>query len=195
MPSEEDQTQVRVAWLYHMEGLTQAEVAERLKITRLRVNRLLFEARANGVVNISLNSPLVDCVRLERALARDWGLKDAVVVPTPQQLDLVPPIIGRAAGEYLGRLFDKLRPRGFGVGWGATLRETIRHVRTSRHPKLVVSSMMGGSPTVPSSTPLRRPATWRAGSARSVITLRHPSMPEPRIAGHHPGARRVPGGV
>jgi lsr operon transcriptional repressor len=144
MPSEEDQTQVRVAWLYHMEGLTQAEVAERLKITRLRVNRLLFEARANGLVNISLNSPLVDCVRLERALARDWGLKDAVVVPTPQQLDLVPPIIGRAAGEYLGRLFDKLRPRGFGVGWGATLRETIRHVRTSRHPKLVVSSMMGG---------------------------------------------------
>ena len=144
MANDDDQTQVRVAWLYYMEGLTQAEVAERLKITRLRVNRLLVEARANGLVNISLNSSLTDCISLEQALVKECGLKDAVIVPTPQHLDLVAPVIGRAAGAYLSRLLESKGVRGFGVGWGATLRETIRHVRPGRHPKLMVASMMGG---------------------------------------------------
>jgi lsr operon transcriptional repressor len=144
MRVEDDQTQVRVAWLYYMEGLTQAEVAGRVKITRLRVNRLLVEARASGLVNISLNSSLTGCIRLEQALVKECGLKDAVIVPTPQNRDLVAPVIGRAAGEYVSRVLESDRLRGFGVGWGATLRETIRHVRPGRHPKLVVSSMMGG---------------------------------------------------
>jgi lsr operon transcriptional repressor len=144
MPNDDDQTQVRVAWLYYMEGLTQAEVADRLKITRLRVNRLLVEARANGLVNISLNSSLAGCIRLEQALVKECRLKDAVIVPTPQHLDLVAPMIGRAAGEYLSRLLETKQLRGFGVGWGATLRETIRHVRPGHHPKLMVASMMGG---------------------------------------------------
>jgi lsr operon transcriptional repressor len=144
MPDDDDQTQVRVAWLYYMEGLTQAEVADRLKITRLRVNRLLVEARANGLVNISLNSSLAACIGLEQALVKACGLKDAVIVPTPQHLDLVAPMIGRAAGQYVSRLLESRKLRGFGVGWGATLRETIRHVRPSRQPKLMVASMMGG---------------------------------------------------
>jgi lsr operon transcriptional repressor len=144
MPSDDDQTQVRVAWLYYMEGLTQAKVAERLKITRLRVNRLLVEARAKGLVNISLNSALAGCIRLEQALVKECGLKDAVIVPTPQHVDLVAPMIGRAAGEYLSRLLETEQLRGFGVGWGATLRETIPHVRSGRNPKLAVASMMGG---------------------------------------------------
>jgi DNA-binding transcriptional regulator LsrR (DeoR family) len=144
MRVEDDQTQVRVAWLYYMEGLTQAEVAARLRVTRLRVNRLLVEARASGLVNISLNSSLTGCIRLEQELVKECGLKDAVIVPTPQQADFVAPVIGRAAGEYVSRLLESNTLRGFGVGWGATLRETIRHVRPGRHPKLVVSSMMGG---------------------------------------------------
>jgi lsr operon transcriptional repressor len=144
MPDEDDQTQVRVAWLYYMEGLTQAEVAGRLTITRLRVNRLLVEARAKGLVNISLNSALSDCIRLEQALVKECGLKDAVIVPTPQHRDLVAPVIGRAAGEHLSRLLETRKLRGFGVGWGATLRETIRHVRPGRYPKLDIASMMGG---------------------------------------------------
>ena len=37
----DDQVLVRVAWLYYMEGLTQDRIASRLRLTRLRVNRLL----------------------------------------------------------------------------------------------------------------------------------------------------------
>lgn len=141
---EEPQTQVRAAWLYYMEGLTQAEIAERLKMTRLRVNRLLVEARSSGLVNITINSRLESCVRLERALIAEYGLKDAIVVPSPADPGQISAQIGKAAGEFVSRIIEE-RPSGiFGVGWGSTLRETIRHIRAGQYRELAVTSMMGG---------------------------------------------------
>ncbi|WP_332682861.1 sugar-binding transcriptional regulator [Bosea sp. (in: a-proteobacteria)] len=141
---EDAQIQVRAAWLYYMEGLTQADIADRLKMTRLRVNRLLVEARGSGLVNIAINSRLESCVRLERALVEAFGLREAVVVPTPVDATQVPVQIGRAAGEFVSRIVEE-RPSGvFGVGWGGTLRETVRHIRPGQFPDLTVTSMMGG---------------------------------------------------
>ena len=141
---EEAQTQVRAAWLYYVEGLTQAEIAERLKMTRLRVNRLLVEARSSGLVNITINSRLESCVRLERALVAEFGLKDAVVVPSPADPEQVAAQIGKAAGDFVSRLIEESPSGIFGVGWGGTLRETIRHIRAGQYPGLTVTSMMGG---------------------------------------------------
>ncbi|MCP4564229.1 MAG: sugar-binding transcriptional regulator [Bosea sp.] len=141
---EDAQTQVRAAWLYYMEGLTQAEIADRLKMTRLRVNRLLVEARGSGLVNITINSRLESCVRLERALVETFGLQDAVVVPTPDDLAQVSAQIGRAAGEFVSRIIEERQSGVFGVGWGSTLRETIRHIRPGQFRELDVTSMMGG---------------------------------------------------
>ena len=80
----EKQTEVRAAWLYFMEGLTQAEIARRLGTTRLRINRILVDARRNGLVGITLNSELASCVEVEQQLIRDFKLKAAIVVPTPK---------------------------------------------------------------------------------------------------------------
>jgi lsr operon transcriptional repressor len=141
---DDAQTQVRAAWLYYMEGLTQAEIADRLKMTRLRVNRLLVEARGNGLVNITINSRLEGCVRLERALVEELGLREAVVVPTPAKAEQVHALIGQAAGEFISRLIEEQPSGVFGIGWGGTLRETIRHVRSGQYPGMKVTSMMGG---------------------------------------------------
>ena len=46
---EEERFLVRVAWACEIEGLTQAEAADRFGVTRLRVNRSLAEARARAV--------------------------------------------------------------------------------------------------------------------------------------------------
>jgi lsr operon transcriptional repressor len=141
---EDDQPAVRAAWLYYMEGLTQDRVAEQLGMTRLRVNRLLGEARASGLVGITINSRLASCLELEGELKRVCGLRDAVIVPTPDDPALVPVMLGRAAGEFLSRHLEANRVRGIGVGWGATLREAIRFVKPGKWPSLNVNSMMGG---------------------------------------------------
>ena len=140
----EDQVAVRVAWLYYMESQTQDRIAAQLGLTRLRVNRLLAEARGNGLVSIKINSRLESCLRTEDDLKERCGLRDAVIVPTPQNTDLIPELLGRAAGDYISRHLETNRVRGLGVGWGATLREAIRHVRPGRRPDMNVNSMMGG---------------------------------------------------
>ena len=144
MSEDDEQLRVRVAWLYFMEGLTQADIAGKLGITRLRANRLLGEARESGLVNIQVNARLADCVELERQLVQETGLKDAVVVPTPADQDQIAPVLGRATAEYLARHLGETRVRGLGIGWGTTLRETIRHLRADNFPELSINSMMGG---------------------------------------------------
>lgn len=142
--SEDKHLEVRAAWLYYMEGLTQAEIAQRLGTTRLRINRILVDARRNGLVDITLNAELASCVALEQALIRDFGLDAAVIVPTPGDQALVPVVLGRAAAHYVSHHLATHRVGGFGIGWGSTLREMVRHMRTGRYPDLCVNSMMGG---------------------------------------------------
>lgn len=142
--TEEHQTEVRAAWLYFMEGLTQAEIARRLGTTRLRINRILVDARRNGLVGITLNAELASCVELERQMVRDFKLKSAVIVPTPEDEAQVPVILGRAAAGFVSHHLENNRVRGLGIGWGSTLREMIRHMRAGRYPELWVSSLMGG---------------------------------------------------
>lgn len=142
--TEEHQTEVRAAWLYFMEGLTQAEIARRLGTTRLRINRILVDARRNGLVGITLNAELASCVELERELVREFKLESAVIVPTPDDEEQVPVILGRAAAGFLSHYLENKRVRRLGIGWGNTLREMIRHLGAARHPDLWVSSMMGG---------------------------------------------------
>jgi len=144
MTTAEDQTDIRAAWLYFMEGLTQAEIARRLGTTRLRINRILVDARRNGLVGITLNSELATCVALERELVRDFKLASAVIVPTPGDDEQLPAILGRVGVPLESHHLEQHAVRGFGIGWGRTLREMVRHMRTARYPDMCVNSMMGG---------------------------------------------------
>ena len=78
----DEQMAVRVVWHYFMEGRTQADIAQALSTNRLRVNRIINEARRSGLVTITLNSRLISCVELELNLAREFGLDRAIIVPT-----------------------------------------------------------------------------------------------------------------
>jgi len=144
MTSSDNSIEARVAWLYFMEGLTQADIAQKLGMTRLRVNRMLVDARTSGLVSITINSRFASCIELEHSLVKQFALKDAVIVPTPQDPDLVPVLLGQATGEYLSNVLETNKVSGLGLGWGGTLRETIRNMRSGRYPDLCINSMMGG---------------------------------------------------
>ncbi|MBV2185559.1 MAG: sugar-binding transcriptional regulator [Rhizobium sp.] len=135
---------VRASWLYHVEGLTQAQIGERMNLTRRRVNELLGEALDKGVVRISFSSPLAENVELEARLCRRFGLEDAVVAPTPSDPTHMHAVIGRAAAGFLDRLIQSRKPRSIGVGWGATLRETVQHMTGANEPEMRIRSLMGG---------------------------------------------------
>lgn len=140
----DDDLAVRIAWLYHMEGLTQAEIAGRLNITRLRVNRILTEARESGLVTVTVNAAETGCLDLEGALCRRFGLAEALVVPTPADPLLTADLVGQAAALALSRRIDAAPPTRLGIGWGSTLRAMVRHVRPAMRPDLTVYTLMGG---------------------------------------------------
>lgn len=138
----DEQRRTRIAWLYYVEGLTQAEIAERLGISRVKVVRDLQAGRQSGLVQIQINGRLASCVALESALERRFGLRQAVVVPTPQEPLHLHATLGVALGAWLS---DRIGPgQTVGVGWGRTLHWSVRALRRREVPGLTVVSLLGG---------------------------------------------------
>lgn len=116
-----EQLAVRVAWCYYALNMTQQEVASRLGITRVRVIRLLSEARRRGVVKISIESKLADNVELEHRLMKRFNLDFAEVVlgMTDDETELAE-VLGAAACAGISRWLRN--GMTLGVGWGVTLK-------------------------------------------------------------------------
>lgn len=137
-----DQTVARVVWYYYVGNLTQQEIADRLGLTRLRVNRIIGQARADGTVRVDLRVPLVDCVALGAQLAERFGLKAASVVPSlPDGLEQ-----RRVIGEEVAQMMDRLLGDNvsIGIGWGRTLRASLARLPRRALPRSFVVSLMGG---------------------------------------------------
>ena len=73
---------VRAAWLYYEDGLTQAQIASRLFVSRQTVGRLLESARQQGIVRIELDAAYLGAMRLATLVKEAFSLADAIVVPT-----------------------------------------------------------------------------------------------------------------
>lgn len=138
-----DQLMVRAAWLYHVEGLTQAQIAERMDLTRRRVNELLATALDQGVVRVNFSTPLAENIALETRLCARFGLEEAIVTSTPVDPKQMQAVIGRATAGFLDRLIQFRKPASLGVGWGTTLRETVEQMTSANAPDVKVRSMMG----------------------------------------------------
>jgi DNA-binding transcriptional regulator LsrR (DeoR family) len=131
---------LRVAWMYYAEDMTQGAIAEKLGIGRVTVTRLLADARALHEVSITLSREISDLPRLEIALERRFGLREAIVAPLsdPEADPTVP--IGAATGAFLsGFLQPDTR---IGVGWGRTLYSSLDFVGGGQVDTVV--SLLGG---------------------------------------------------
>ena len=133
-----------MAFAYHVEGLTQAEVAAKLGTTRLRVNRALAEARRIGLVRVTFNTAYAACAELEAALVARWGIDRAYVAPAPQDAGAVQTVVGAALGNLLSEVLARPALRRFGMSWGGTLNIATRFMEAMSRPDLEVISVMGG---------------------------------------------------
>lgn len=116
----------RICWHYFKEGQTQEAIAQRLGFTRKRINRILNEARSSGLVQITINSPEGACVELERRLVEAFGLRNALVVPSPAADIDVRAVVGAAAGQYVS---DHLADGGrLGINWGGTINAAAQNL-------------------------------------------------------------------
>ena len=87
--------------LHFLEGLTQAQIADRLGISHATVNRLIKRGRQLGLVEIKIKSPVEPLVDMEERLLALGGISRAVVVPTVSDN---PQTALQAVGEAAARL-------------------------------------------------------------------------------------------
>lgn len=71
----------QVGALYYIDGLTQAVIADRLRLSRPKVSRLLCAAREAGIVRIVVKPPRGVFAMLETELEARFGVREVRVVP------------------------------------------------------------------------------------------------------------------
>lgn len=97
----------RVTRLYYEHGLTHQEIADALGISRIRVTRLLAEARSTGLVQITV---LVDdsfFADEERELVSRYNLKQAWVAPRVADQSKADRSFAAVGAEALSSLIEK----------------------------------------------------------------------------------------
>ncbi len=192
MPHPRDNSMlVRAATLYYIDGLSQAEVADRIGVTRSNVSRVLSDARRLGIVEIHVHDPFGRADDLERRMRERYGLRECLVAPTGS-LDAALSRVGTLGASWL---VDHLPPRGaIAVSWGAAVQSLVDAVSTTEsHPDLEVLPLVGGLSNVDSTRDanvLVRSLAARLGSSHrrlyapavvESITTRDAILGEPAI--------------
>lgn len=133
----------KVAHAYYEDGLTQREIGQRLGLSRIKVSRLLQQARDERIVQITIVPSVDSNADLERALEKRYDLLEAVIV-TPDRYDQASVVsaLGVAAAANLVRCLEGNEI--VGLSWGTTLRAVIEALPVMNWPDLTVVQLLGG---------------------------------------------------
>jgi len=154
MPPEDDELTIRAAWYYYVGGLNQEMTANRLGLTRARVNKMLSEARESGLVSISIDHQRVGVLPIEDMLTRRFGLDFCISTPafgfdetSPADSEIRKQIafraVGVAAANHLKTLLAENETITIGTGWGRTIEQMTLHLAGVRAPHARFISVMG----------------------------------------------------
>lgn len=134
-----------ICWHYYANEMTQSEIAKRLKITRLRVNKAIQRAKEIGMVQINLTSPFISRIRLQEKIQETFNIKKVIVAPANREnYDYHTPS-GTALAEYLAKFLPEKPWKNIGISWGKTLLSAHRKMKHQNLPDLEFISMLGGT--------------------------------------------------
>lgn len=121
-----------VAEMYYLDGLTQAEIARQVGVTRSMVSRMITEARQQGIVHIWIERRFMFDEEVQSRLISTFGLKNATIFKgRSENHERYLKRLGQAAA---GVLKGYLKPgMVLGTAWGSALEATI-HALYCDHP-------------------------------------------------------------
>ena len=157
-----DEARARASHLYFVLGLTQQAIADRMGLSRVKVQRLLAEARERGIVRIEILSANAGRLAQEARLTERYGLHLAQVTAS----ECGP---GAALSEVIGRyaavtvapmLHDGAT---IAIGWGVTLKALAAEIAPMPLHGATVAPLLGS---------LSRRSTIDRFEAASVLARR-----------------------
>jgi DNA-binding transcriptional regulator LsrR (DeoR family) len=135
---------IKVAKLYYESGLTQVEIARKLRLSRPTVSRIMQEALSHGVVKISIAQESGNFADLEREIEARYGLMEVLVIDVSTHSS--PEVVSRELGVLAASYFERLVQDGDVIGftWGTTLAALIDNLQSQKKSNVVVLQMVGG---------------------------------------------------
>lgn len=134
---------VKVSRLYYFDGLTQAEIAKKMGVSRPVISKLLNKARENGIVEIYIKDENAHTVELERRLEKKYQLKEAIVVPAAgRDPEMIKHSLGKAASFYISKNLNG--KKSLGISWGSTLAKFVQEYPYEQHQQLKIIPLVGG---------------------------------------------------
>jgi DNA-binding transcriptional regulator LsrR (DeoR family) len=144
-PTEEDaELCVRAAWLHYGAGLTQGEVAKRLGVPSVKAHRLIARANRAGLVRVSIDGDIGECVRLEEAVRARFGLVTCEVAPELDDEDLPLRTLALAGSRFLRLALETGEHEVIGFGHGRTLAACVSMLPKLSVPTVKLVSLLGG---------------------------------------------------
>lgn len=115
----------RVARLHFEFGLTHQETADSLGLSRVKVTRMIKQARESGLVKITIASDANPYAELEQEMKEAFGLNEVIIVPSPtSEGRSVQSVLALGALSYITRILrDDMT---LAVGLSRTLGEAAR---------------------------------------------------------------------
>jgi deoxyribonucleoside regulator len=127
-----------IAEMYFHEGITQAQIADRVGINRSMVSRMLAEARRDGIVEVKVHRPVMFDRELQEQLVARFGLHSAYVMDFHGNDTGIFKTELAEAGAFALKKF--LIPGCvLGLAWGSSVAEIVRafHPDPSLQVKIV----------------------------------------------------------
>jgi deoxyribonucleoside regulator len=132
---------VKIAHYYYRQNLTQEQIAQKLGMSRQKVNRLFKRLMEEGVVAIQINDFDYN-IQLESRLEERYGLKQAIVVSSALADEEITDRLGKAGAKYL----EEVVTDGsiISVAWGRALHNVAQQLSVGSRKNVSVVQLAGG---------------------------------------------------
>ncbi|HMQ52216.1 MAG TPA: sugar-binding transcriptional regulator [Anaerolineae bacterium] len=135
----------QVATMYYEREMTQSEIGKKLDLSRVKVYRLLKEAKAAGVVQIRISWPIERQTQLEQALKQLAGLKEVLVLKTDATNGSpLLPRLGQLGAQYLEQILQD--GMTLAICMGSSTYEVINAVSPDLQAHVRVAQATGSIP-------------------------------------------------
>lgn len=155
---------------YYLGQLTITQLSEKYQLSRYLITKALNEARAAGIVRITINSPIDRNTELETRFAELFPHTNTMIIKDAATTNAdIENIIDFAAAEIQRHIKGS---EIVGVSWGGTLMNIINRFQTDVRDDLIFTQFMGYNLKYSSAigaTPLVQRAAAKYGSSYLTI--------------------------
>ena len=111
---------IKIARLYYLEEMNQKDIAKKLQMSLAGVSRSINKAKDLGIVTIQVKGTDDKLEQLEIQMEKDFGLRECLLVPSADTLDVMYKDMAQKVIPLLERILTSKSV--LGVSWGRTLK-------------------------------------------------------------------------